>query len=769
MTTPSPTDDSSRFAHGLPSNHTPKDAEDFAQFRIGVYGTRPWTGSLLSMYFGEDFSSFTLDTFGLLRQDTRRNLRDVLREKGVYVERRRGVLTKDALFAAAQDELPWPPDESVPADKGDASNSEGTGNRRLGSTSGDGNDKNTPRHAPIISKDPNFSYAVMSVLKAYNHDAYKYSGSLDDTFETKFTLFNERCDQADIPHEKRHLAFSAMLSGAALNFYLSHVKNSCTTLPEMTSKMRERFITQESVLALTREWESVTLLEYQDKYPNKMLSEVFGILVARLQELQLCLPRSFHSDDLLKNRLLNACTGVEACRLARQKVAPTVMGVIADLQTSISTFNWSALIQNPSANALLTDRRRITQRGGAPWQGRRNNRGKAKCIVCNKIGCWSTNHTFEERKRALRENNRLRAFVMDVLSLTTSPDNDTETPEEQNEYDILEEIAANLVESPEDKHDTHYSTAAQTEPGASAYCTLTSSDRLRHFVCDLNEASTLHTLTHSVSPPVRPRYSACTFMGVAIDTCCAHASTCGLEQYKAYCAHVGRVEYIQRQHKERVQFGIGNTMALGTDTCHFLVNNLLLSVKVYIVDADVPFLLSLADMDRLSLSYDNTEDILHHRASGFTAEVSRKHGHPFVTWSRTLRCLFTITELHRLHRRFGHPAAEKLHNLLRRARPNDVSPGTLRELQKIARMCNLCQFETAGPRRFKFTLREDKDFNHSIYVDIMSLDKAPVLHIVDESTRYQAARWLQSVSTESIWRAVRLAWIDTYLGLRTSS
>ena len=44
------------------------------------------------------------------------------------------------------------------------------------------------------------------------------------------------------------------------------------------------------------------------------------------------------------------------------------------------------------------------------------------------------------------------------------------------------------------------------------------------------------------------------------------------------------------------------------------------------------------------------------------------------------------------------------------------------------------------------------------------LNKRPILHVVDEGTKYQAARWLPDHSTPSIWRAFRLCWLDVYLG-----
>ena len=37
--------------------------------------------------------------------------------------------------------------------------------------------------------------------------------------------------------------------------------------------------------------------------------------------------------------------------------------------------------------------------------------------------------------------------------------------------------------------------------------------------------------------------------------------------------------------------------------------------------------------------------------------------------------------------------------------------------------------------------------------------------MVDKATIYQAAKWLQNVTAKHIWDALRLFWIDVYLGL----
>lgn len=51
-----------------------------------------------------------------------------------------------------------------------------------------------------------------------------------------------------------------------------------------------------------------------------------------------------------------------------------------------------------------------------------------------------------------------------------------------------------------------------------------------------------------------------------------------------------------------------------------------------------------------------------------------------------------------------------------------------------------------------------------MFVDIFYVDSKPILHVVDESTRYQAAWWLARVSAEAVWEAMRMCWIDVYLG-----
>ena len=178
-------------------------------------------------------------------------------------------------------------------------------------------------------------------------------------------------------------------------------------------------------------------------------------------------------------------------------------------------------------------------------------------------------------------------------------------------------------------------------------------------------------------------------------------------------------------------------------------------------------------MDTLKVYYNNLTNTLVTPTK--SVPVVRRFGHPFLLWDDSLRtyltdslnqnpCLLTTVELRRLHRRFGHPAADRLHKVLERSGHDDVEKGVFERLTKY---CSHCQKHGRSPGRFKFTLRADQDpvFNHSVFVDVMYIDGSPVLHVIDERTRFKAARWLRNLSARQTWDTLRSCWVDTYVGL----
>lgn len=116
-------------------------------------------------------------------------------------------------------------------------------------------------------------------------------------------------------------------------------------------------------------------------------------------------------------------------------------------------------------------------------------------------------------------------------------------------------------------------------------------------------------------------------------------------------------------------------------------------------------------------------------------------------------------ELRRLHQRFSHPSAHRLYQLLKHVgdEPNH------KVLDYLRKFCVHCKKYAKLPGRFKSTLRQDVIFNHSVIFDVMYLNNYPILHVVDEATRLQAARSLKNLLAQNTWDATKLCWIDTYL------
>ncbi|KAJ5544720.1 hypothetical protein N7535_006892 [Penicillium sp. DV-2018c] len=69
-----------------------------------------------------------------------------------------------------------------------------------------------------------------------------------------------------------------------------------------------------------------------------------------------------------------------------------------------------------------------------------------------------------------------------------------------------------------------------------------------------------------------------------------------------------------------------------------------------------------------------------------------------------------------------------------------------------------------SPGRFKFTFRDDYEFNYSIIIDILYLEGKPVLQVIDAATSFGAARFLKDMTARHAWDALRACWIDLYQG-----
>lgn len=629
--------------------------------------------------------------------------------------------------------------------------------------------------------------AITNLMKIYD-DKSKYHGSAD-ILDTKIMVFYDLCSKVGVRDTDWGSAFSAMLAGDAKEFYYENLMNRKLEFPTIVNLIRENFETQERQTKFMSHWNMTSLREVKGRNEDKTMLECFDIMYKELRRCQLTMDKDQQTDAFLKRRLLMACEGVEECKLAIFKPAAGLQGLRDDIRHALalsgpsrsSAFATGALRSLPETvsgsntalrtlssenDTFLTDRKyydNSKRHTGLP--------GK-QCLVCEKPGCWSSNHTKDEQKLAFDKlarskglPQRMRQFIVDYEGTSA---------ESTMAYESLIDSLPTDNWTP-DEGNTLYATYGVSD--ASEVFLQLAKQTVFHAISRSHRNSQGGPRLPKTAMPPNPtrematflaRYSEDRFAGILIDTGAAMQSTVGIGQFRALQG-VQKVELDTRRAGEaKVTFGIGQSISLGTAS----VETPLGIVDFHVVPADVPFLLCLADLDRLRATYNNLKDVVF-QEGGVQVPVFRMRGHPWMLLDSvkglvaqdsdlfpSIECHLTDVELRQLHRRFGHPSVGRLESVLRRAGQDWNSS----ELRKITEFCHQCQTHGRSPGRFKFTLKDDKNFNHSVSIDVCWIDGKPVLHTVDESTGFQAAYFLKSMSAGHAWEALRASWIDVYLG-----
>ena len=116
---------------------------------------------------------------------------------------------------------------------------------------------------------------------------------------------------------------------------------------------------------------------------------------------------------------------------------------------------------------------------------------------------------------------------------------------------------------------------------------------------------------------------------------------------------------------------------------------------------------------------------------------------------------YTKRQLEKFHRQFTHPSATKLYDLLRTANTQAVTPETLNILELIAASYEPYHKKGNLPTRFRASLgSEYMRLNSILYISIMHSDGKPVLHLMDDTTRFSATQFLRIISSMYIWECI---------------
>jgi polyhydroxyalkanoate synthesis regulator phasin len=622
-----------------------------------------------------------------------------------------------------------------------------------------------------------YSKQLSDMQKMLNDNQRKYGGEIYEVLDYKLYAFYECCTKVALPYEAYHLGFSSILRDRALDYFYTQCAGRRLSFATMRHMMQVHFETEARRQGYLSEWRSINYHSVQQMHPDKDELECFELLCDKIRTLQKGLSYEYQQENNLRDQVLNACKGIPECRFALFKPATTFEGVCAELRASIATainerkndalmaehywvdrkyegsrtrFGRFGRDDKPLPNGrfghnekLLPTRQRTSSvRTGAPQQ--RTNRNEVKkCFICKKEGCWSTNHSLDERRRA-------SAKFKEQLIV---------------EGEMSEEEADQFVQEEEEEAEAEEGEGIAHEQMLTELGPINGPQALSALL----DQCTMHIITREdVRTPSVPyeeiftfeeRYSAAKFQGIMPDSGASGVSTAGEPQFQALQREDPSIVLVRTGANDHtIRFGKGTADVKGTAVVHTPVG----PITFHIVSANTPFLYCIQDMDKMNVRFDNLKNVLVQGKN--IVPIVRKWGHPWMLLHREqaiAQAHLTEMELKQLHRRFGHPSVRKLTQLLEKAGQDDVNTRTIEHLTKY---CSHCQLNAKSPGRFKFSIKEDAEFNYAVVVDIMYIDGSPVLHLVDEATAFNAARFLKEITAKATWDAVRTCWIDTYQG-----
>lgn len=301
-------------------------------------------------------------------------------------------------------------------------------------------------HQAMDLLDMTQSKQVDSFMRLYRDDK-KYTGELYDILSYRLQIFIQHADTIGLPPQLWQRVFPFTLTGRAATYYYDVLAGKGMELEQVANMLVLHFETEERRQYYLTRWSATSLSATIEKNPTKTIVECFEIMVDYLLKLRRGLSAEYRFDYTIRDRVINACRGVKECNYSTCKPSDSFESVCADLRASIgvsleqtgslpsSQFPNYTPESFPDADHNWTDRTyggRGGNRGeggrgggngyrggggngyngGGGYRGGNNGRGSGRggrgghqgsrsktCNICNKEGCWSTNHPLEERKK----------------------------------------------------------------------------------------------------------------------------------------------------------------------------------------------------------------------------------------------------------------------------------------------------------------------------------------------------------------------------------
>ncbi len=431
------------------------------------------------------------------------------------------------------------------------------------------------------------------------------------------------------------------------------------------------------------------------------------------------------------------------------------------------------------------------------FQNRRfQNRSKRKCFVCQKEKCWFTKHSKNEleiAKQKFRNRffnqmiKRINQYIFEYEETNSS----SSYSEDDFDTDLIDEMKTLIINLSTLSLISNKLSNAETfmilfdlVQNAEIMITNLANRSLNHFLINnlhislkmfhsskFHFSDRIHICMKNIdflTYMIIDRYTSEMFYDIMINSKALIRLIVDYERYLAFIKNI-LIDLIRAKTEAiNVQFEIESIFSLKLITIDISMR----LVKFHVIKTNTCFLFNLADMNRLKVYFNNVENLLIDKIK--ILSIIRRFDHDFLLWKNFNflhlyitqffefnSCYLIDIELRQLHRRFDHSFILKLHNLLERF-DHEVKKSILKNLIKF---CTFCQKYAKSFERFKFTLKNDVNFNHSIIVDVMYIENHFILHVNDEIIRFQVAKWLQNISAKHIWDMLCFCWIDVYLSL----
>jgi hypothetical protein len=618
---------------------------------------------------------------------------------------------------------------------------------------------------------------LANLAKLYTNEA-KYSDE-NDSFSFKLTIFHDMCDRADVLQSAKLRAFSIMLKDLTFDYYYSNMFISIIiviTFDEVCFSMRNYFEDVEYKRNILFKWNNLTLKSVMTSNEDKSVEECLQLLIKQLRHLQHDLNSELRSKKFIHNKLINACQDVFACQYACFKLSDLLIDLINDLRLSIVIYQKANSIIE-TFETFFIDRRyhknfslRINQ--DRRFQNRRfQDRPKRKCFVCQKEECWFTKHSKDEREIARQRfknrffnqmNKRIDQYIFEYeetnLSSSSYSENDSDTDLTDEMKTLIVNLPALSLISNNLPNVETFMISFESVKNAEMMITNLANRSLSHFLINNlhinmknqteNDLQTDLKIDHLLMKDINlftyiiiDRYTSEMFYDIMIDSKASVRSIVDYEQYLAFIKNTSIKLNSIKVEAINVQFEIRSILSIEL----LIIDISFALVKFHVIKADTSFLLSLADMNRLKVYFNNIENILFMIIKNRDLSIIKRFDHDFLLWKNSYflhsyivqsfnfnLCYLIDVELRQFHRRFDHSFILKLHALLERS-GHEIE---MTALKKLTKFCTFCQKYAKFSERFKFILKNDVNFNYSIIVDVMYIDNNLILHVVDDVTRF---------------------------------